>query len=75
VDSFIGHSFSELIEGKSTPQEEPRLQVPPIFVDETIRCVHEAVNDCPSDFVFNLDEVAISEWEDRKSNQRTWCFQ
>ena len=37
VDSFILRHSAELTEKKSSPQEEPRLQVPRIFLEETIR--------------------------------------
>jgi hypothetical protein len=66
VDSFILRHCDELTEKKSSPQEEPRLQVPRIFLNETIRCMNEAVQGSPADLVFNLDEVGISDWEDRK---------
>ena len=69
VDSFIGRHLTELIETTSTPQEEPRLQVPRIFLDETIQAMKEAVHLRPADLVFNLDEVGISDWEDRKSKR------
>jgi hypothetical protein len=66
VDSFIGRHLTQLIETKSMPQEEPRLQVLRLFLDATLRSMAEAVHGCPADLVFNLDEVRISEWEDRK---------
>jgi dihydroneopterin aldolase len=28
--------------------------------------MHETLQDCPDDLVFNLDEVGISDWEDQK---------
>jgi hypothetical protein len=66
VDSFILHPSAELKEKKSSRQEKPRLQVPRIFLGETIRSMHEAFHSCPADLVINLDEVGISDWEDRK---------
>jgi hypothetical protein len=66
VDSFILRHSDELTEKQSSPQDEPRLQVPRIFLNETISCMNEAVQGCPADLVFNLDEVGISDWEDRK---------
>jgi hypothetical protein len=71
VDSLRSRYQTELIETTSTTQEEdePRLQVPRIFLDETIRAMNEAVHLRPSDLAFNLDEVGISEWEDRKSKR------
>jgi hypothetical protein len=35
----------------------PRLQVPPIGIDETIYCRREAAHDRSGDLVFNLDEI------------------
>jgi hypothetical protein len=53
-------------EKQSSPQEEPHLQVPRIFLEETIRSLHETLHGCPADLVSHLDEVGISNWEDRK---------
>jgi hypothetical protein len=50
-------------------QEEPRLQVPRIFLDVTRQAMKDAVHLRPADLIFNLDEVGISEWEDRKSKR------
>jgi hypothetical protein len=69
VDSFLGRHETELIETTSTRQGGPRLEVPRIFLDETIRGMNEAVHMRPSDLVFNLDEMEISEWEGRKSKR------
>jgi hypothetical protein len=66
VDSFIIRHSAELTEQKSSPQEEPRFQVPRIFLEKTIRRIHETLQGCPLDLVFNLDEVGLSDWEDRK---------
>jgi hypothetical protein len=65
VDSFILRHQSELIEKKILPQEEPRLQVPRVFLDETIRAMEASVQNRPADLIFNLDEVGVSEWENR----------
>jgi hypothetical protein len=51
---------------KNGPQEDLRLQVQPIFLNETIRCMQEAVYGRPTDPVFSLGEVEISEWQDHK---------
>jgi hypothetical protein len=66
VDSFISRHTDELTEKKSSPQEEKRLQVPRVFLEETIRTMHETIPGRPSQLVFNLDKVGISDWEDRK---------
>jgi hypothetical protein len=63
VDSFISPHSAELTEKKSSPREEPRLQVPGIFSEETRRNMHETLQDCSADLVF---KVGISDWDDRK---------
>jgi hypothetical protein len=66
VDSFILRDRADLFETKSTPQEHVRLEVPRAFLDETTRCLREYVQGMKPELVFNLDEVGMSEWEDRK---------
>jgi hypothetical protein len=58
-----------LAETKSPPQEEARLEVPRIFLDETVRCLGEYVHWMKAELVFNLDEVGVSEWEDCKDKK------
>jgi hypothetical protein len=53
-------------EKKSSPQEETRLQVPRVFLEEAIGTMHETIQGRQSELVFNLDDVGISDWEDRK---------
>jgi hypothetical protein len=59
-------NFSEV---KSIPQESPRLEVPRVFLDETVCCLRDYVHVMKSELVFNLDEVGMSEWEDRKQKK------
>jgi hypothetical protein len=37
-----------------------------VFLDKTIQELNEHVKGCIAELVFNLDEVGISDWEDRK---------
>jgi hypothetical protein len=53
-----------LAETKSTPQEDARLEVTRIFLNETVRGRGEYVQGMKAELVFNLDEVGVSEWED-----------
>jgi hypothetical protein len=69
VDSFILRHGTDLTERKSTPQEEARLEVPRVFLEETICCLHDYVKGMKIELVFNFDEVGISEWEDRKDKK------
>jgi hypothetical protein len=43
VNSFISRHSAELIEKKSSPQEEPHLQVSQVFLDETVCSRHDGV--------------------------------
>jgi hypothetical protein len=43
VDSFISRHADELTEKKSSPQEETRLQVPRVFLEETIWTMHKTI--------------------------------
>jgi hypothetical protein len=66
VELFISRRSAELTENKSSRQEEPRLQVPRIFLEETIRRMHETRQVCSADLAFHHDEGGISDGEDRK---------
>jgi hypothetical protein len=54
---------------KTTPQERARLEVSGVFLDETISCLREFVQGMKAEQVFNLDEVYMSDWEDRKDKK------
>jgi hypothetical protein len=69
VNSFIGRHLDRLRKVKSCPQESQRLEVPRCFLEETIRCLGEFVQGRPAELVFNLDEVGISDWEDRQTKK------
>jgi hypothetical protein len=66
VNSFIGRHIGDLCFAKSSPQESQRLEIPRCFLEQTLACISQFVQDRPTELVFNLDEVGISEWEDRK---------
>jgi hypothetical protein len=65
VDSFLIRHHTELFETTRRPQENPRLEIPRSCLDTMGECLRQPVQDCCADLVFNLDEVGISEWEDR----------
>jgi hypothetical protein len=50
----------------STAQEEKRFQVSKAFFERTIQNLNENTQGCIIKLVFDLDEVRISDWEDRK---------
>jgi hypothetical protein len=67
VRSFMGRDIDELCKVKSSPQEAEPLEIPRCFLDQTLICITQFVRGRPTELVFNLDEVGISEWEDRKT--------
>jgi hypothetical protein len=66
VNSFVLRHAEEIIPTKRSPQDEQRLQVPRVLLARTIQELNEHVKGCIAELVFNLDEVGISDWENRK---------
>jgi hypothetical protein len=73
VNSFALRPSGDGIQTKSTAQEEQRLQGPRAFFEKTIQDLHEYVQGCIAELVFNLDEVSIADWEDRKTKKVLAC--
>jgi AraC-like DNA-binding protein len=69
MDSSIISHRACLTEKESTRQQEARLEVPRVFLVETIRCLREYVQGMKAELVFNLEEIGPSEWEDRKDKK------
>jgi hypothetical protein len=76
VNSFVLHHSSEIIQTTSTAQKEQRLQMPSVFLKRTSQDLNDDVQVCIAELFFNLDEVGISDWDDRKQtkspSQRPW---
>jgi hypothetical protein len=51
----------------SVRQEEQFLQVRAAFLPRTVQNLKEYVQTSTTELIFNLDEVAISDWEERKA--------
>jgi hypothetical protein len=66
VNSFLGRHADRLCKAKIGPQEAQLLEIPRCFLEETVRRIAQHVQGRPTELVFNLDEVGISEWEVRK---------
>jgi hypothetical protein len=69
VNSFVLRHSDEVIQPKSVEQEGQRSQVPGGFLERIIQDLHEYVQTWVAELVFNLDEVGISDWEDRKTKK------
>jgi hypothetical protein len=74
ADSFILRHSAQLIEKESSPQEEPRVQVPHPFLDQTGRGMHDAVRGRPGDLVFDSISVKSGYPTARIDNRRGWLF-
>jgi hypothetical protein len=70
VNSFLGRHADRLCKTKNAPQEAQRFEIPRCFLEETVRYIAQHVQSRPTELVFNLDEVGISEWEDRKVKKK-----
>jgi hypothetical protein len=79
VNSFVLRHSDKAIQLKSGAQEGQRSQVPGVFLERITQDMHEYLQGCVAELVFNLDEVGISDWEDRKTKESycprrdAWC--
>jgi hypothetical protein len=69
VNSFVLQHLGDVIQTKSAPQDEQWLQVPRACLERKVKDLNYQVQGCVTDLVFNLDEVGISDWEDRKGKK------
>jgi hypothetical protein len=72
VDSFISRHSAELMEKKSSPHEAPRLQVPRVFLDQTVRSMREAAQGRPADLVVNSILVKSGYRTGKTDSRRRW---
>jgi hypothetical protein len=69
VNSFILQLSDEVIQPTRGPREEQRSQVPGAFPERIIQDLHEYVQGCVAELVFNLDEIGISDREFCKTDK------
>jgi hypothetical protein len=72
VNRFIGRHVHELQTCRSMPQEDTRMLVPRVYLEEYIRLLttlHTHVARKCGELVFNLDELGSSDWEDPGSEK------
>jgi hypothetical protein len=69
VEHLSARAHRQLFETKSVPQENPRLGVPRTFLEAATDGFRDHVHNACAVLVFNLDEIEISEWEDRHEMQ------
>jgi hypothetical protein len=66
---FYNPPCTGAFETKSIPQENLRLEVPRVFLEAVTDGFRDRVHNACAELVFTLDEIGVSEWEDR-SEQR-----
>jgi hypothetical protein len=59
----------QLFETKSVPQENPRLDVPRAFLEAATDGFRDHIHNACAELLFNLEEIGISEWEDRRARR------
>jgi hypothetical protein len=65
--NFLKRYANEICIETVDPQEEPRLQVPRIWITRYWDLITKILPLAKLDLIFNLDETGLSEWEDRRS--------
>jgi hypothetical protein len=65
ADSFLTRHSKDLFETKSVPRENPRPEVPRVFLQAGLDGFRDHVHHVWAELVFNLDGIGISEWEGR----------
>jgi hypothetical protein len=69
LDALILRQQENLAETKSTPQEDMRLEVPRVFLNATVHHLRQYVQGMKAELVFNLDQLGVSQWEDRRDRK------
>jgi hypothetical protein len=69
VNSFILRHPDKVMQTKSVPQDQKRLQESQMFPDRTVQNLNKGVQGCVAELVFNLFEVGISDWKDCKTRK------
>jgi hypothetical protein len=67
VTLFVLRFSQKIIHTKSIFQEDQRLELLPMFLHRRVQNLNEHIQGCTTQLVFNLVEVGISDWEDRKT--------
>jgi hypothetical protein len=63
VGSFLTRHAEQLFETKTVLQENPRPEVPRVFLQAGLNGFRNHIHQACAELVFNLDEIKISEWE------------
>jgi hypothetical protein len=66
IKAFIGRHLDVLQTCRSRPQEDTRLTVPRVQLEEHIQTMKNHVAGKFAELIFNLDELGSADWEDRK---------
>jgi hypothetical protein len=69
VNSSVLRHSDDVIQTQSRPEEERRSQILRAFLERIIQDLHNYIQGCVAELVFNLDEVGILDWEDRKTKK------
>jgi hypothetical protein len=62
---FYNPPCTRAFETKAIPQENPRLEMPRVFLEAAIDGFRDRVHNACAELIFHLDEIGVSEWEDR----------
>jgi hypothetical protein len=63
---FLERHSEEIIRSVAVPQENLRLEVPRIWLNEYLELITKIVPLACCELIYNLDETGLSEWEERR---------
>jgi hypothetical protein len=66
VNRFLTRHRDQLEAGTVYRQEDPRLEIPRVFLNQYLDLVSEQIVGLKAHLVFNIDETGCSDWEERK---------
>jgi hypothetical protein len=62
---FCNQPCTRAFEIKTIQQENPRLEVSRVFLEEAIDGFRNHVHNACAELIFHLGEIGVNEWEDR----------
>ena len=66
VNSFVFRYKDDLKKSVITAQDQLRLQVPRVYLEEYLDLIEVIIEATPAELVYNIDETGLSDWEEKK---------
>lgn len=66
LNNFIFRHSNAIQKTVVSPQESMRFQIPRCYLMEYIDLIEKIIGITPAKYIYNIDEVGLSDWEERK---------